>query len=82
MYDGLILHILSKNSLVVCFSFLNIKMNMYSAMQKLRENSETINAGQRWTNEDDKQLMEMINNNIITKILLIIILYLVRLNAP
>jgi len=41
--------------------------DMYSAMQKLRENSETINAGQRWTNEDDKQLMEMINNNIITK---------------
>ena len=28
---------------------------MYSVMQKLRENPETINAGQRWTNEDDKQ---------------------------
>tara|TARA_B110000003_G_scaffold276466_1_gene323100 strand:- start:4617 stop:5087 length:471 start_codon:yes stop_codon:yes gene_type:complete len=40
---------------------------MYSAMQKLRENPETINAGQRWTNEDDKKLMEMIDNNIITK---------------
>ena len=36
-------------------------------MQKLRENPETINAGQPWTNEDDKQLIEMINNNIITK---------------
>ena len=36
-------------------------------MQKLRENPEIINAGQPWTNEDDKQLIEMINNNIITK---------------
>ena len=31
------------------------------------KNPETINAGQRWSNEDDKRLIMLINDNIVTK---------------
>jgi hypothetical protein len=39
---------------------------MYQALKILREAPETENAGQRWTDEEDKKLMELINDNIIT----------------
>ena len=39
---------------------------MYQALKTLREAPETENAGQRWTDEEDKKLMELINDNIIT----------------
>ena len=39
---------------------------MYQALKNLREAPETKNAGQRWTDEEDKKLMELINDNIIT----------------
>ena len=39
---------------------------MYQALKNLREAPETENAGQRWTDEEDKKLMELINDNIIT----------------
>ena len=39
---------------------------MYQALKILREAPETENAGQRCTDEEDKKLMELINDNIIT----------------
>ena len=39
---------------------------MYQALKILREAPETENAGQRWTDEEDKKLIELINDNIIT----------------
>jgi hypothetical protein len=39
---------------------------MYQAINKLKEEPETANSGNKWTTLEDNQLMEMIRDNIIT----------------